>query len=192
MSPDPPTPQITAAPHQATAPSASAVHTRFPSHTTEPVPVQHFGLQHLLVTPPPAAIPAILCYLALRAREKRLLPLLGIADDDLDEGNLINMSLGASERHDAFVAYPRETEGSSRFRDKSIPPTRSERWECQWYRCLSVFGGVSAVTSGSGGAGLGSDNLVASGTYRPGSIEGVWEGVFTVSFSFSHLLKDTL
>lgn len=43
---------------------------------------------------------------------------------------------------------------------------QSQEWECEWERCLSL--------------GQGNFNNIHTDSFNPGSIEGVWEGIFTV------------
>jgi len=55
---------------------------------------------------------------------------------------------------------PHAPNGSSSYPDQSL------EWETDWHRCINLA--KSALSS------------QYSGSYRPGSLQGVWEGVFTV------------
>jgi hypothetical protein len=52
--------------------------------------------------------------------------------------------------------------------------TESHEWECEWGRCISL-GRVKF------------DKIFAD-SFRPGSLEGVWEGLFTVRTSYFGLI----
>jgi len=123
-------------------------------------------------------MPAILCYLALRAKEEQVLPyLLGTAGLGEDIPGFNNSADGP----DAFVAYPGEEDAVK----------QSLRWDCQWYRCLSLGGGVEQIFLAGGNTAIDAEGLLQSGTYRLGSIEGVWEGVFSYTefTSYASLLS---
>jgi len=122
-------------------------------------------------------MPAILCYLALRAKEEQVLPYLlgtGLVEDIPGFHN-------SADGPDAFVAYPGE----------EVAAKQSLRWDCQWYRCLSLGGGVEQVFRAGGNTAIDAEGLLRSGTYRLGSIEGVWEGVFSYTefTSYASLLS---
>jgi hypothetical protein len=51
----------------------------------------------------------------------------------------------------------------------------SSEWDCEWERCKRLAGGDAPTPENP------------SATFKPGTMEGVWEGLFTVS-SFSFLL----
>ena len=53
----------------------------------------------------------------------------------------------------------------------SVPVRSSEEWEGEWARTLGV--GDPKIVLGN----------TLSGAFKPGSLEGVWEGLFTVSYS---------
>jgi hypothetical protein len=46
----------------------------------------------------------------------------------------------------------------------------SSEWDCEWERCKRLVG-IDGPTSEN-----------PSGTFKPGTMEGIWEGLFTVSF----------
>ncbi|KLO16536.1 hypothetical protein SCHPADRAFT_937878 [Schizopora paradoxa] len=130
------------------------------------IPFRHFSLENIYFSPPPAALPAIVCYLALCAKEEQVLPtLLEIAG--LHDGipGYHNIAVGS----DAFLASLDDEDSSK----------QSFRWDCQWYRCLAFGGGVEQVFRAGGNTALDAEGLWKTGTYRLGSIEGFWEGVFS-------------
>lgn len=49
-------------------------------------------------------------------------------------------------------------------------PSKSLEWECEWGRCLSL--------------GHAEYDRFLTASYKPGSIEGIWEGMFTVRVHF--------
>ena len=173
--------------------------------------VHHFS-SHKTYSPPPAAIPAILTYLALRAGEDRISQQhpawfdfngVGLNFDD-------NINLSDVGKTDAFVAYPPGIDGKAIhassthiFILSSDNTPQSERWECQWYRCLSFNDNVN--TNPNPIADVNHEDFLPpkalkysanpdthllswNGTYRLGSIEGAWEGVFCVSDALSSRL----
>jgi hypothetical protein len=46
----------------------------------------------------------------------------------------------------------------------------SSEWDCEWERCKRLAGNDAPTPVGP------------SGTFKPGTMEGFWEGLFTVSF----------
>jgi hypothetical protein len=46
----------------------------------------------------------------------------------------------------------------------------SSEWDCEWERCKRLAGNDALTPENP------------SGTFKPGTMEGVWEGLFTVSF----------
>ena len=55
----------------------------------------------------------------------------------------------------------------------SVPPQLrvSSEWDCEWERCKRLAGNEPPTPEGP------------TGTFKPGSMEGIWEGLFTVSVS---------
>ncbi|KAH8114869.1 hypothetical protein DFH11DRAFT_1590149 [Phellopilus nigrolimitatus] len=135
--------------------------------------------------PPPAAVPAILSYLALAASQR--------ADDNDIFGHLPGITFYGrfasggggtpkERQEEAFVAFS--------------GGRRSARWECDWMRCV-----YSLAEDGNGNGhgngrdeGEGQESLVSpvlACMYRPGSLNGFWEGSFTYTEfqSFAALLS---
>lgn len=130
----------------------------------EPAVVKHFGTDIGRITPPPAAAAAILSYLALTARARL----------DAHETSIF----GNLHIFDAFISrYAPGIEGNP---FKAFQPTnlsRSDRWECEWERCIEP----ASI--------LNKDHKVRA--FNPGSIDGTWDGNFTVSeMSLYQLLFD--
>ena len=56
----------------------------------------------------------------------------------------------------------------------SVPSVRvSSEWDCEWERCKRLAGHESSTPESP------------IGTFKPGSMEGIWEGLFTVSISLT-------
>lgn len=135
-----------------------------------PPPPTLFSVPLKELTPLPASIPAILAYLAMRAHERNAtLPsdtnsdLVGILTGiDAIYGPHLQFMIdpGSTDANGAFLAFSAGT--SEQLQDK--------RWEYEWARALPVEPTIA--------------NINPTLTFRPGSLEGYWEGVFSVS-SFS-------
>lgn len=144
--------------------------------------------------PLPTSVPAILTYLALRAYERHAstqsaLDLeFGAGSEDIRHLGFM-IGLGTGDARQSFVAFPRDRdEQESRGRNqnkirvfKVTPGGRNSgvergskssqfgedrRWDYEWARALPVDRSIA--------------DMYPARTFRPGSLEGVWEGVFSV------------
>lgn len=122
----------------------------------------HFNTELKGITPPPAAAAAILSYLALTARARR----------DAHESSIFGAdSYDGLHIFDAFVnRYAYGLDDNSYIAFQGMPETRrirpsiSSRWDCEWERCMD----------------LKDSSHQRARAFNPGSIDGAWEGSFTV------------
>lgn len=144
--------------------------------------------------PLPTSVPAILTYLALRAYERHastksaLDSEFGAGSEDIRHLGFM-IGLGTGEARQSFVAFPRDRDGEDNRRrnqskirvNKAATGGRSSgvergsktsqfgedrRWDYEWARALPVDRSIA--------------DMYPARTFRPGSLEGVWEGVFSV------------
>ena len=149
-------------------------------------PFAHYSALNVDVTPPPPSIPASLSLLAIQARTRRHINQNGGL---LDVEDLINMTVG-----EPFVALPlehvQENGVSKRLTENEIPTKRasplgrrtraqdSRRWDQDWLRCIHAVDSNGERISNKDFSTAGADGHKA---FAPGSFEGSWEGIFTVS-----------
>lgn len=65
----------------------------------------------------------------------------------------------------------------------------SEKWDCEWGKCIVQGQSFSVWMNGREGLGSSSGGSLGD-VWKPGSIEGIWEGMFTVSLSIFSNLSD--
>lgn len=128
----------------------------------------YFGLRQLPLSPPPVSVPAILSYLALRANERLIESLLT---------SFIDMEAVSMPERNTYLAYPTAEEE----RHGECEWNMSERWECEWYRCFNTGDEDGAPDSG--------DHVTSGFKYKMGSLDGAWEGVFSVSYRIPSVNK---
>ena len=172
----------------------------------DPSPVfLYFGRELPPLTPLPPAVPANLALLALHARSRR--------NADTLEGGLELLELLGPSLAEPFIALPEQAmnignessrnpvgtdvegplkssfSGAKFGRDETKENSDSYRWEYDWLRCVYTATDKPPVLENNGVSSpepvLRKPDRRKYKTYRPGFLEGSWEGPFTVSLHLS-------
>ncbi|TDL26798.1 hypothetical protein BD410DRAFT_825292 [Rickenella mellea] len=150
------------------------------NHTTTHVPLYAFLLP---LSIPPLAAPAILAYLVLANHyvPESVLFGAGVGGGMGLAGGIGMGGMGLSTGMTQLaIAIPERTTPSTTT-TTVVEVDRSRKWDYEWARCNTLGASPYPVipAAPAGGAGSAGDGGGGGGAFKPGSIEGVWEGIFT-------------
>lgn len=160
-----------------------------PLHPTAPALMQsrahafvHYSALNVDVTPPALALPASLSLLAIQDRTRRRVNQNGgLPDiDDLDGDPFVALPLEQIHDGDASLRSPEDglPVNCSSSLGKQTKPQDSRRWDQDWLRCIYAVDNNGRLISNHS---LSSSSTCEYKAFAPGSFEGSWEGIFTVS-----------